>query len=200
MKPHLDSLFARFPQLLDGVATILDDGAADDQKIKESITEAHDVELLTPINPRARKPIVDDLPRGIDHITNIGTPVCREGFPFDFVCCRHDTEHFVFRAPRAESDEYVCKGCKSASKCYRGAEGGRQITIPFSRLPWIDPDFPQPSKRFHKVISKRTAIERIHKLMKFDYGEERLYKRGNISFQARLDKTLLAMHIVLGEM
>jgi hypothetical protein len=80
---------------------------------------------------------------------------------------------------------------------YRGHKGARQITAPFTRLPWIDPEFPQLSRRFAKVMAKRTAIERLHKLMKYDYGDERLTKRGNAAFQARLDKTLLAMHLVL---
>ena len=71
------------------------------------------------------------------------------------------------------------------------------ITIPFERLPWIDPKFPQHSKRFAKTMARRTVIERLHKLMKYDYGDERLSKRGNHSFQARLDKTLLAMHLVI---
>jgi len=46
-------------------------------------------------------------------------------------------------------------------------------------------------------MARRTVIERLHKLMKYDYGDERLSKRGNHSFQARLDKTLLAMHLVI---
>ncbi len=33
--------------------------------------------------------------------------------------------------------------------------------------------------------------------MKFDLGDDRLTKRGNDAFQARLDKTLLAMHVLL---
>ena len=36
--------------------------------------------------------------------------------------------------------------------------GARQITVPFARLPWIDPEFPQLSQRFAKVMAKRTAI------------------------------------------
>ena len=75
--------------------------------------------------------------------------------------------------------------------------GARQITVPFARLPWIDPEFPQLSRRFAKVMAKQTAVERLHKLMKYDFGNERLTKRGNAAFQARLDKTLLAMHLVL---
>jgi hypothetical protein len=62
---------------------------------------------------------------------------------------------------------------------------------------WIDPKFPQLSRRFARAMADRTAIERLHKLMKYDYGDERLTKRGNAAFQARLDKTLLAMHLVL---
>jgi len=31
--------------------------------------------------------------------------------------------------------------------------------------------------------------------IKFDHGDDRLTKRGTSSFQARLDKTLLAMHV-----
>ena len=46
-------------------------------------------------------------------------------------------------------------------------------------------------------MARRTGIERIHKLMKFDHGDDRLTKRGTPSFQARLDKTLLAMHVLL---
>jgi len=33
--------------------------------------------------------------------------------------------------------------------------------------------------------------------MKYDFGRPRLAKRGNRAFQATLDKTLLAMHLVL---
>ena len=46
-------------------------------------------------------------------------------------------------------------------------------------------------------MARRTSIERLHKLMKFDLGDDRLTKRGNVAFQACLDKTLLAMHVLL---
>jgi len=68
----------------------------------------------------------------------------------------------------------------------------------FERLPFIDPQWPHLSQRHQRILAKRTVIERLHKLMKFDYGDSRLTKRGNVTFQARLDKTLFAMHIVLG--
>jgi hypothetical protein len=155
------------------------------------------VQLVAPINPRSRRPIGNDLPRGVDHITPTGTPVCRAGYPLDFHGCRHDTKRFLFRAPDDAQGVPVCQDCALRDGCYRGHAGARQITVPFARLPWIDPEFPQLSRRFANVMAKRTAIERLHKLMKYDYGDERLTKRGNAAFQARLDKTLLAMHLVL---
>ena len=124
------------------------------------------IELLAPINPRNRKPLRDDLPRGVDHITPTGTPVCRAGYPFDFVGCRHDTERFLFRAPQVAQGVPVCRDCPLRAECYRGEKGARQITVPFERLPWIDPKFPQLSQRFALAMADRTAIERLHKLMK----------------------------------
>jgi hypothetical protein len=35
------------------------------------------------------------------------------------------------------------------------------------------------------------------KQLKCERGDDRLTKRGNASFQARLDKTLIALHILL---
>ena len=195
--PHLGRLFTRHPDLRGIIQRVLDDGAADDETLKAAVQEQWGVQLVAPINPRGRRPIGDDLPRGVDHITPAGTPVCRAGYPLDFLGCRHDTKRFLFRAPNDAQGVPVCHGCALRDGCYRGDKGARQITVPFARLPWIDPEFPQLSRRFAKVRAKRTAIERLHKLMKYDYGDERLTKRGNAAFQARLDKTLLAMHLVL---
>jgi hypothetical protein len=195
--PHLERLFTRHPDLRGTIHRVLDDGAADDQTLKDAVQEQWGVQLVAPINPRGRRPIGDDLPRGVDHITPTGTPVCRAGYPLEFLGCRHDTKRFLFRAPDDAQGVPVCRNCSLREGCYRGDEGARQITVPFARLPWIDPEFPQLSLRFAKVMAKRTAIERLHKLMKYDFGDERLTKRGNAAFQARLDKTLLAMHLVL---
>ena len=197
LHPHLSRLFQRHPDLREHVTRVLDDGAADDPKLKARIKEDFGMELLASINPRRRHPIRNDLPRGIDHVTPTGVPVCRAGYPFELIGVRHDTEHFLFRAPRAEGSEFVCQDCQWCGECYRGDGGGRQVAIPQERLPWLDPHFPQLSKRFQKAMARRTSIERLHKLMKYDLGDERLTKRGNASFQARLDKTLFAMHVLL---
>ena len=58
---------------------------------------------------------------------------------------------------------------------------------------------PELSLRFHQEMARRTVIERLHKLMKDDFGDERLDKRGNDAFQARLDKTRWAMHLLLAD-
>jgi hypothetical protein len=195
--PHLERLWKLHPELRESVTRVLDDGAADDQTLKDFLHDEWQIQLLAPINPRNRRPIQDALPRGLDHITPTGTPVCRAGYPFEFVGCRHDTQHFLFRAPNDTQGTPVCPECSLRSGCYRGESGARQVAIPFERLPWIDPTFPQLSRRFAKVMAQRTAIERLHKLMKYDYGDERLSKRGNVAFQARLDKTLLVMHLIL---
>jgi hypothetical protein len=195
--PHLNRLFQRHPDLKGLITRVLDDGAADDPKLKAAIYKDLGIEVLAPINPRRRSPIRDGMPRGIDHLTPRGVPVCCAGYPFDLVGFRHDTEHFLFGAPKDEHGQPVCQECGLRVGCYRGQSGGRQVTIPQSRLPWLDPDFPQLSKRFLKAMARRTSIERLHKLMKFDLGDDRLTKRGNAAFQARLDKTLLAMHVLL---
>jgi len=195
--PHLKRVFQLYPDLHGVIQRVLDDGAADDRKLKDILQTNWHIELLAPINPRSRQPLRDDLPRGVDHITSTGTPVCKAGYPFDFVGCRHDTQRFLFRAPADAQGLPFCLSCPLRSGCYRGIDGARQLTVAFDRLPWIDPKFPQLSRRFAHAMADRTAIERLHKLMKYDYGDERLTKRGNAAFQARLDKTLLAMHLIL---
>jgi uncharacterized glyoxalase superfamily protein PhnB len=195
--PHLSRLLLRHPDLQGMVTRVLDDGAADDLQLKASIQQQFGIELLAPINPRRRQPIRSELPRGIDHLTPRGVPVCEAGYPFELLGFRKATEHFLFRAPQDAEGKSVCQGCELRAGCYRGQFGGRVATISADRLPWIDREWPQLSKRFAKVMARRTSIERLHKLMKFDLGDDRLSKRGNDTFQAILDKTLFAMHILL---
>jgi hypothetical protein len=195
--PHLSRLLQRHPDLRGLVTRVLDDGAADDPKLKASIQEQFGIELLAPINPRRRQPIRGELPRGIDHLTPRGVPVCEAGYPFELLGFRQATEHFLFRAPQDDEGKSVCQGCSLRTGCYRGQSGGRVATISADRLPWLDRELPQLSRRFAKAMAHRTSIERLHKLMKFDFGDDRLTKRGNDTFQARLDKTLLAMHVLL---
>jgi len=75
---------------------------ADDPHLKVSLREQFGIELLAPINPRRRQPIRGELPRGIDHLTPRGVPVCEAGYPFARLGFRHARELFLVRpAPAA---------------------------------------------------------------------------------------------------
>ena len=100
--------------------------SADDPKLKSQITTTFDIELLAPINPRRRGPIRSDLPRGIDHLTPRGVPVCRAGFPFELLGFRRVAERFIFTAPQTTPGESVCRECALRGGCYRGSSGGRR--------------------------------------------------------------------------
>jgi hypothetical protein len=195
--PHLQRLFSQHPDLRAQLTRLLDDGAADDAKSKATVHELFGIEVLAPINPRRRQPIRDDLPRGIDHLTPRGVPVCQAGYPFELLGFREDTERFLFQAPQDNDGQWVCLACPQRTGCYRGVSKGRVVTISPDRVPWLNRDFPQLSKRYAKAMAQRTSIERLHKLMKCDLGDDQLTKRGNREFQASLDKTLFAMHVLL---
>ena len=197
VEPHLARLFERFPELEGLVVGLLDDGAADDEGLKERVREDFALELVTSQNPRGRKALTRELPRGIAKVTPTGTPVCLAGLPMDFLGCRHDTQHFLFTAPDQDDGSPACQGCALKTQCCRPGAKRRHVSIPFSRLPWIDPDLPQLGRRHAWLMAARTVIERVHNRMKWVYGEPRLRKRGPCSVQAMLDKTLWAMHVVL---
>ncbi len=197
--PHVARLFGRYPELRGRVTRLLDDSAADDKALKQKLDDDFSIELLASPNPRGRKPLTSDLPRGVDHITPGGTPVCQAKYPLDFLGCRHESKRFLFRAPDDDNGQPVCEGCSLKDQCCHPDAERRHVSVPFERLPWIDPKFPHLSVRHQREMGKRTVIERLHKLMKFDYGDERLTRRGQAAFQARLDKTLLAMHMALAD-
>ncbi len=104
---HVARVFKLHPDLKPAIKRVLDDGAADDQTLKDFFQTEWEIELLAPINPRRRGPITKDLPRGIDHLTPIGIPVCRQGYPLEFLTCRHDTRKIVFQAPSGEDGIHV---------------------------------------------------------------------------------------------
>ena len=53
------------------------------------------------------------------------------------------------------------------------------------------------AKRFKAIMRRRPSVERMIKRLKCDLGDDRLSKRGNESFQAYLDKTMIAYHLLL---
>jgi hypothetical protein len=194
---HLERIEIRFPDAMKNLDIVLDDSALDDEAIRKHVKDRFGIDLRVEPNRRGRKAIEKDLPKGIDRITGGGTPVCETGFPFELLGVRKELEQFLFRAPLDSDGVPVCIDCTERDTCIRPTAERRYISIPFERLPFMDSEFPHLSKRFKRLMAKRPVIERIQKLMKFDYGDSRLTKRGTPAFQAILDKTLFAMHVVL---
>ena len=105
---------------------------------------------------------------------------------------------FIDRAPQGEDGLSVCVGCPERSHCCsRSAASSRVITVAFDTLQHIDPSDPPMAKRCKAIMTRRPAVERMIKRLKCDLGDARLSKRGNESFQASLDKTLISYHLLI---
>jgi hypothetical protein len=195
--PPVQRLFERLPQVQPSVKRILYDSAGDDQALKEQFHTEFGIELKASFNPRGKHPVTKNLPRGLEKITPFGVPICWAGHELDYQGIRYDAETFIYRAPRDAQGVSVCLACPHQTACCPQAQHGRRVTIGFDRLPHIDPSDPPMAKRFQAILSRRPAVERMIKQLKCDRGDDRLTKRGNDSFQAYLDKTLIAFHILL---
>ena len=138
-----------------------------------------------------------NLPRGMEKITPYGTLFCHAGYEMDYQGMRYESEKFIYHAPLDDSGRSVCLGCERKSTCCRLSKKGRVVTLPFSVLPHIDPKDPPMAKRFKAMMTHRPSVERMIKRLKCDLSDDRLKKRGNAAFQAYLDKTMIAFHILL---
>ncbi len=180
------------------VERVLYDSACDDAALKARFKDKWGIELKASFNPRRAKPITTDLPRGIEKITPYGVPICLAGYELDYQGIRYEREKFIYAAPRQDDGTAVCVGCtERADCCNRSTQFGRTITVSFDTLPHIDPNEPPMAKRFKAIMSRRPSVERMIKRLKCDLGDERLSKRGNESFQAYLDKTMIAYHLLI---
>lgn len=196
--PHAKDVFARYPELTASTERVLYDSACDDAELKARFKEELGVDLKASFNPRRSKPITEGLPRGIQKITPYGVPLCLAGHEFDYKGCRYENEKFIYEAPHHEDGTSVCLGCpERAGCCNRSAQSGRTITVSFDTLPQIDSNDPPMAKRFKAIMRRRPSVERMIKRLKCDLGDDRLSKRGNESFQAYLDKTMIAYHLLL---
>jgi hypothetical protein len=196
--PHVEKVFDDYPELADSVQRVLYDSACDDRALKQRFREELGVELKASFNPRAAKAVTDALPRGIEKITPYGVPICRAGHELDYQGIRYGNETFIYRAPLDQAGVSVCLGCaERANCCNRSTQSGRTITVSFDTLGHIDPNDPPMAKRFKAIMTRRPSVERMIKRLKCDLGDERLSKRGNESFQAYLDKTMIGYHLLL---
>lgn len=195
--PHLRRLHAHQPEWLDAADFLLDDSAADDAELRKTIQDEFQLTLRTSINPRSRKTITEALPRGMAKLTPYGELICLAEQSLDYRSVRWETGVFNYGPPKTDTEEIACLTCPLKEACCSRAANGRRVTIPFDLLPHIDPKDPPMAKRFQAMMTQRPAVERVIKRLKYDVGEPHLSKRGNAAFQARLDKTMIAFHLLL---
>jgi hypothetical protein len=196
--PHLERLYDNLPEVRQWTKKVLYDSACDDKQLKQTLRDLYDIELKASLNPRGRKSVKEGLPRGMDELTPYGELICHAGHTMEYLGARFDTECFVFGPPKNDFfGQALCLTCAYKPQCCPNAKLGRSPTIPFELLSHIDPNDSQLSKRFRAIMTRRPAVERMIKRLKCDLSDDRLTKRGNASFQAYLDKTLIGFHILL---
>ncbi len=197
--PHVELFFKALPEVELWIDTILYDSACDDEKLKDKFRdkEGMNIVLKTSMNPRRRKPVTEGLPKGMEKVTVQGDLICKGGFEMDYKGSRYELEKFIYSAPRDETGKSVCADCEFKPVCCPIAKDGRVATISFEMLPYIDPEDPPMAKRFKAMMKFWPSVERMIKRLKCDLSDDRLKKRGNASFQASLDKTMIAFHIML---
>jgi hypothetical protein len=196
--PHVEKVLADHPDLAQSVRRVLYDSACDDAPLKQHFQDDLGIELKASFNPRRSKAITEQLPRGIEKITPYGVPICLSGHELDYQGIRYASEKFIYRAPHGDDGLSVCMGCREMAQCCnRSTSSSRTITVSFDTLKHIDPSDPPMAKRFKAIMTRRPSVERMIKRLKCDLGDDRLSKRGNDSFQAYLDKTMIAYHLLI---
>ena len=195
--PHVKSLFEHLPEVQPWIDRVLYDSACDSRPLKDTFKKELNVDLKASFNPRRKKAVTVNLPRGMKKVTAYGNVVCNADFEMDYRGIRYGAEKFIYRAPVDENDISVCTTCEYKNTCCPTATEGRVVEISFDILPHIDTQEPPMSKRFKAIMIRRPSVERMIKRLKCDLSDDRLEKRGNNSFQAYLDKTMIAFHILL---
>lgn len=195
--PHVVRLFAQYPEVESWIDTVIYDSACDGQDIKDKFRNDLGVELKASLNPRRKQTVTQNLPRGMKKLTPNGNLVCNANIEMEYRGARYKAEKFIFQAPLDANGVSVCHNCEQKDMCCPNAEKGRSAEVSFNMLPHIDSQDPPMSKRFKAIMTRRPSVERMIKRLKCDLGDDRLKKRGNASFQAYLDKTMIAFHILL---
>ena len=196
--PHVEKAFKQYPELATSIERVLYDSACDDAPLREKFKKELGVELKASFNPRRTQAITENLPRGMTKITAWGVPVCLAGHEMDYQGMRVANQTFIYKAPFDEMGDSVCTGCDQRKGCcHESTQSGRTLTVSFDTLPQINSEDPPMSKRFKAIMTRRPSVERMIKRLKCDLGDDRLSKRGNASFQAYLDKTMIAYHLLL---
>jgi hypothetical protein len=82
--PHMALLFADFPELKLWFDFALYDSACDDKGLKDQFLNEFGIELKASLNPRRRKTVTENLPKGMDRLTPCGNLICNGGFKMDY--------------------------------------------------------------------------------------------------------------------
>jgi len=179
--PHVVRLFAQYPQVRSWIDTVLYDSACDSQPLKEKFLGQLGIELKASLNPRRKKTVTENLPKGMKKLTAYGNLVCNAGFEMDYKGARYKTEKFIYRAPLDANETSACDSCKQKQICCSNDSCGRIVEVSFSMLPHIDSQDPPMAKRFKAIMTRRPSVERMIKRLKCDLGDDRLKKRSIVS-------------------
>ncbi len=195
--PHVERLFDHIPEIQPWIERVLYDSACDDQSLKDKFERELGLELKASMNPRRIQTVSTGLPKGMKKLSPFGVLTCKAGYEMDYKGMRSEAEKFIYQAPVNEKAVCPCTICKFKKECCPISQKGRVVNIPFDKLPHINRVDPPMAKRFKAIMTRRPSVERMIKRLKCDLSDDRLKKRGNKSFQAYLDKTMIAFHILL---
>ena len=196
--PHLEIFFQTYPKLKSVFTTLLADAAYDDEETKQKVEDQFGLTLMTPVNPRSIRPRTEGLGRGMKALSPVGTLTCKADREMPYKGASFERERFLYDPPRLATGEVACLTCPFREACCRRDNTqGRQIEVAFDQLPHINPSEPPMAKRFKVLMRRRTAVERAIKRLKLDFGDDHLTRRGTIAFQAHLDRSLIALHLML---
>ena len=187
-----------YPTLVATVEEALLDGAYDSRDEKAGIAEAlGGVDVLTPINPRNRKPVPVTDSRGIDHIDAYGVPHCVQGLAMLYRGKDENREQFRYGCPLFDRKAGTVDCPNQGRCCPNPGTTGRQYRVDRDLTPQVDWDNPQHSDDVKERYKGRTAVERTIARTKRSLPFERHWGRGRQAFQGHLDKGVLAFHVFL---
>jgi len=198
LEPHLERLSELLPEAFDGVKFAIADPAYDEAPARERIPQRFGgIELITKINPRARKEAPLPGHEGRFTLSPQGQPVCLRKLPLALVERDTRREEYVWRGPVDDKGKTLCKGCPFAAQC--GLKGGRRtVRVPRATTPQIDWKHPQHLAREKTRYRLRTAVERQIERVKGPLERNRLPCRGRVRVQSFLDLRLAALHMLVG--
>lgn len=184
------------PRLAETVAEVSLDGAYDVRGEKKAISEVFKgADVLTPINPRGRKPVPVKDQRGVDHIDPYGVPHCVAEKPMLYRGKDEKRRQFRFGCPAFDAETGKVSCLKQGQCCPNPGREGRQVRIDAARTPQVDWDNPQHGADFKRRYAGRTSVERSIGRSKRSLPFERHWGRGRASHVGHLAKTVLAFHV-----